>query len=339
VTSEADLAVRVVVARPLAELVGAVLMGRLGSFAEEEVEDPGAVVLTFYPKRGEETADEELLALIPAALRNAGRVRIERRSVLRDWVDGWKDHFHPIVIGRIRVLPPWEASLAPEPRDAGLEAHRLIEVVINPGLGFGTGLHPTTRGTLAMLQADEGAGRAGLGAKGSLVDAGTGSGILAVAAAKLGWEPVLAFDNDPFSLQSALENVAANKVADKVRVCEARVEEASLAWFSGATVLANMTLEPVLVLVRRLGLAGPGRASGRSRRALPPTRTGLPARTGLPSRTTAHSRPGRLVVSGILSGGQEEELVSEAERCGFRPGRRLYEAEWATIELLPLGED
>lgn len=282
-------------------------MERLGPFAEEAVEDAGSVALVFYPATDKDPADDELLALIPSSLRTEGLVRLERRWVSRDWVDGWKDYFRPIVVGRVRVRPPWEASVQVEAADATGKMGQLIDVVINPGLGFGTGLHPTTRGTLALLKADEGSDSAAASGRGTLVDAGTGSGVLAVAAAKLGWDPVVAFDNDPWALVSARENVAANGVAEKVRVYEARVEGASPAWFSGATVLANMTLEPVLTLVRKLD-----------------TGTG--------------SCPRRLVVSGILSGNQEKRLNFEAARHGFTPGRRLCEAEWVTMELLPTEE-
>jgi ribosomal protein L11 methyltransferase len=318
VRPEADLAVRVVVGRPFAEAVGAVLMERWGPFAEEAGDDAGSVALVFYPAPEQSLPDEEVLALLPPVLRHEGRIRAERRSVPRDWVDGWKDHFRPSVIGRIRVRPPWEAPLRRTPSATEERAGGLMEVVINPGLGFGTGLHPTTRGTMALLQASGPAKRGpGLG-RSTLVDVGTGSGILAVAAAKLGWDPVIALDHDPLALVSARDNVAVNGVAEQVQLVEAEVEEASLAWFVGATVLANMTLEPVIALLRRLS-PGSNDEGGPASRIEP-----------------AGRRPRRLVVSGILAGAQEGTLVSEAARCGFVPGGRLYEAEWVTLELLPV---
>ena len=190
-----------------------------------------------------------------------------------------------------------------------------MEVVINPGLGFGTGLHPTTRGTLRLLQegtrraagsAAEPAARSQAGCvagRGSLVDVGTGSGILAIAAAKLGWAPVVALDNDPVALVSARENAAANGVQDDVEIHEVDAVGADERWFAEATVLANMTLEPVSLLVRRL-------AGGAA-------------------------RPRRLVVSGILAGSQEERLIFTARESGFTPGARVYEEEWVSLELLP----
>jgi ribosomal protein L11 methyltransferase len=147
---------------------------------------------------------------------------------------------------------------------------------------------------------------------------GTGSGILAIAAAKMGWGPVMAFDNDPAAVSSARENVAANGVAHRVRVWEAGVDEAEAAWFEEATVLANMTLEPVLELLRRLA-----------------PETGPPGARETASETNWVGSPRRLVVAGILAGAQEDQVVSTARRCGFVPGGRLYEAEWVSMELFP----
>jgi len=136
-------------------------------------------------------------------------------------------------------------------------------------------------------------------AHGALVDAGTGSGILSIAAAKLGWAPVIAFDNDAVALVATRENLAANGVADLVTVHECSVADAPASWFAGATVLANLTLAPLLTLVGRL----------------------------------TDARPNRLVVAGLLAGDQEEDFVREAGRCGLKPGRRLYETEWVSLEF------
>ncbi len=133
----------------------------------------------------------------------------------RDWVEGWRLHFRPVVIGVVRIRPPWES-------EGDLPAG-FVDVVINPGLGFGTGLHPTTRGVLRLLQEEGGervapvGGRSLRRSKGPLVDVGTGSGVLAIAAAKLGWAPILAFDNDSAALVSARANIEANGVRDVVQ--------------------------------------------------------------------------------------------------------------------------
>ena len=263
------------------------MMDYLGPCAEEYAGE--AVTLIFYP--GEQMPkDTEVLAALPDGLAADASVTFERRSVSRDWVDGRKEHFRPVTIGRVRVRPPWEPRA-----DLGDAS---VDVEINPGLGFGTGLHPTTRGTLTLLQ--EGAEACGVSAgRGALVDAGTGSGILCIAAAKLGWRPVTAFDNDALALLSTRENVRQNGVEEMVEVHECDVLEAPPIWFEGATVLANMTLGPVLLLIDKL----------------------------------RGSRLSRVVVSGILAGSQEAQCASEAARCGFTVGRKLYEAEWVSMVL------
>jgi ribosomal protein L11 methyltransferase len=331
--SGVDRAIRVTLPENFAEVAGAVLMDLLGPFELESLgapafsaptpaggtdrgAEPGAeAVLTFYPSAETTPSLEDVLVVLPPAVRVSGQVRLETRDVSRDWVEGWREHFRPVVIGEVRIRPPWEP--APEgvgPAGAASDGVALVDVVINPGLGFGTGLHPTTRGTLRLLQA--GHTRRGSPAqfRGPLVDAGTGSGILAIAAAKLGWGPVFAFDNDPVALASARENVAANGVGGIVEVHQTDVAGASSYWFGGATVLANMTLEPVLVLVRKLAYREHSWTGGEP--------------TG--------GQPCRLVVSGILAGQQESELLGVAGLCGLSCGERLYEAEWVSLELLPV---
>jgi ribosomal protein L11 methyltransferase len=311
-TSGADRVVRVILPQTAAESVGAVLMDLLGPFEQKMVAggtagtrpgDPGRggpdetgqmVALIFYPAAGVQPTLEGILASLPPGLHGSTQVRdvrVEMGYVPRDWVDGWRDHFRPMLIGAVRIRPPWEPPL-PAP----------VDVVIDPGMGFGTGLHPTTRGALRLLQEGAGEAQARGRSRGPLVHAGTGSGVLAIAAAKLGWARVLAFDNDPDALRSARANVEANKVGGLVEVYERDVAGAQLVWFERATVLANMTLEPVTALVRRLA---------------------------------AQPLAGRLVAAGILAGMQERELVRTAHDCGFAPRLRVHEEEWVSVELVP----
>jgi ribosomal protein L11 methyltransferase len=125
----------------------------------------------------------------------------------RDWQTFWRHHFHPISIGqRLEVIPAWEA--APHERAGG----ERIRLLINPGLSFGTGGHFTTRFCLEALERLAGAGRGG-----SLLDVGTGSGILAIAAVRLGYHPVTAIDVDEQALGRARENARLNGVESGVR--------------------------------------------------------------------------------------------------------------------------
>ncbi|MCE5254291.1 MAG: 50S ribosomal protein L11 methyltransferase [Actinomycetia bacterium] len=362
---EVDRAVRVTLAEDLAEIAGAVLMDVLGPFAVEEAQ-PGSggrpdrpATLVFYPGSQAATAEpstaEEVLAALSPTVVEAGQVGVEVCDVPRDWVEGWRDYFRPLVVGGVRIRPPWEPPLQRGGavaqdgvgRGPGVPGGRApVEVVIDPGLGFGTGLHPTTRGALQLLQrvlpegtsapgprpAPGSEGDRSIGEDRRLVDAGTGSGILAVAAAKLGWGRVIAFDNDPLALVSTRENVKANAVEEAVEIHEVDVAAAPAQWFAGATVVANMTLQPVLTLLRRLASATSVAAAAPPAGAAPPAEGGRSTGAG-----PASGGPLRLVVSGILAGGQEYELVQAARECGFRPGRRLYEAEWVSLELLPAG--
>ncbi len=116
-----------------------------------------------------------------------------------DWGEGWKRDFRPLDVGRVRVRPSWIAE--PPPPGA-------VEVVLDPGMAFGTGSHPTTSLCLAALS-DLLALRPGA----SVLDVGTGSGILAVAARKLGAGRVAANDDDPKAVEVARENAEANGVA------------------------------------------------------------------------------------------------------------------------------
>ena len=109
------------------------------------------------------------------------------------WEDAWREFHHGVVIGSLWVGPPWEAAPA-----------ETTPVTIDPGRAFGTGAHPTTRLCLELLQEVEAT---------SLLDVGCGSGVLSIAAAKLGFAPVGAFDLDEVALEMTAENAAANDVA------------------------------------------------------------------------------------------------------------------------------
>ncbi len=120
------------------------------------------------------------------------------------WEDNWRAFHRPVEIGKLWIGPPWE-----EP------AEGLVPVVIDPGGAFGTGAHPTTRLCLELLQELQPA---------SLLDVGCGSGVLAIAAEKLGFSPVVALDNDPEAVEATLTNAEANGVTLDVRLADALVE-------------------------------------------------------------------------------------------------------------------
>lgn len=121
----------------------------------------------------------------------------EKKIVREDWAESWKKHFKPLRIGgKLLVKPSWSKTL---PRRTE------TVVILDPGLSFGTGNHPTTEFCLEVLAKQRTA------APQSFLDAGCGSGILAIAAAKLGYKPVKAFDFDPEAVRIARENAKVNK--------------------------------------------------------------------------------------------------------------------------------
>jgi ribosomal protein L11 methyltransferase len=135
---------------------------------------------------------------------NGPRPRLEIKYLRsRDWANAWKRHFKPIVVGRsLLIRPGWSSRRA---------APGQRVVVLDPGLSFGTGQHPTTRFCLEQIVAlrPRKSGR-------SLLDLGTGSGILAIAARKLGYDPVTAVDHDPAAIRSARMNARSNRVTIQI---------------------------------------------------------------------------------------------------------------------------
>jgi len=169
-----------------------------------------------------------------------GPGKISMAKVRReDWAESWKQHFKPIEIklshrraAQCECLSSQKKSETPVSRPSGTETSLLIMpswsprkprkgqivVVLDPGLGFGTGQHPTTAFCLHELA------RCGkFEARRSFLDIGTGSGILAIAAAKLGYSPVHAFDCDPEAVRVARANARANKVHKKLRIARGDV--------------------------------------------------------------------------------------------------------------------
>ncbi|MCS7088516.1 MAG: 50S ribosomal protein L11 methyltransferase [Thermoflexales bacterium] len=156
----------------------------------------------------------------------------------RDWVEAWKAHYKPLRIGeRVLVCPSWitleEAGAQPED----------ITLVLDPGMAFGTGLHPTTQLCMQALLARVQPGM-------RVLDVGCGSGILAILAAKLGAAHVIGVDTDPEAVQVARENVARNAVSDRVHILAGSFEVAPGHYH---LVVANI-LSGVIVRLLRSGL-------------------------------------------------------------------------------------
>ena len=157
------------------------------------------MMIELFPEGFEELAGPEsieLAAFTDESGAEALRARFDdvRVDAVADgWESEWRRFHRPVTVGSLWIGPPW---LEPDPG--------LIAIVVDPGLAFGTGAHPTTRLCIELLQSLEPA---------SLLDVGCGSGVVAIAAAKLGFEPVTAIDDDEAAILSTERNAAANGVA------------------------------------------------------------------------------------------------------------------------------
>jgi ribosomal protein L11 methyltransferase len=207
---------------------------RAGAVAIEEREASDGLVLIAGVAAGGDT--EPLLAAV------AGRWPAELVPVDLDAaLDAWRDHARLVEVGdRLVVRPPWAR---PSPRASGR-----IELVIDPGRAFGSGAHPSTRLALAALERS-------LVGDARVLDAGCGSGVLAIAALRLGGSRATGIDVDPAALDATRRNAERNGVLDRLSVSDASVDHVAATRGPFELVVANMLL-PQLV-----AMAGPLRAA------------------------------------------------------------------------------
>jgi len=200
-----------------------------------------------------------------------------------DWAHAWKRHYTPQQVGRRLVVVPSWLEYEPAPGDVVLR--------LDPGMAFGTGLHPTTR---MCCQALEDLLQPGA----QVLDVGTGSGILAIAAARLGARHVLAMDIAEESVKAARENVALNGVSDVVQVIRGSPDEnppQSEAW---DLVLANILAHVIVELT--------------------------------PALAACLAPRGRLVAGGIIQD-QEADVLARWSQVGLKPTGRYQDGDWVTL--------
>jgi ribosomal protein L11 methyltransferase len=243
----------------------------------EEERGPGWVEFAIYGPPGEVPDLGELQAAAGGSL-----VDVTTTSVPDDWADRWADFHRPIEVGgRIGVRPSWWDA-----QDG------LIDVVVDPGRAFGTGGHPTTRLSLALLIGLEEAGDA----SGPIADWGTGSGVLAIAASKLGFSPVIGCDREEASLETARANAEVNGVEMTIERVDVREEPPPVR----PTVVANLTANLLQDCAQHL--------------------------------TAGDETPDTVVCSGMLES-ELDDVATAFAAAGLAEAERRAEAEWAALLL------
>jgi len=199
----------------------------------------------------------------------------------KDWNETWKKGFQPVDAGeRFTILPPW-----------GEKRKDRINLVIDPGMAFGTGHHETTRSCLVLME-----NYASKTARESFLDLGTGTGILAIAARKLGYRQVIGIDTDILAIEAARKNIIINQVPD-VEIKEGSLYELQETF----EVIAANLISGVLVLL-------------------------APA-------LSVHMRPGGIaMLSGILFG-QEDEVIKAMEQAGLTLREQYRDGKWLSLVM------
>jgi len=262
-------------------------LGALG-VVEEERPGSGPTLRAFFPETVPALPLEENVRRYLDGARELGFVtpRDLRVTPLADanWADAWRAHFKPRSVGRrLLIVPPWDAEAA----------DGRVVITIEPGRAFGTGHHGTTAGCLEAIETVVERDRPA-----RMLDVGTGSGILAIAAARLGVGAVLAVDDDPDAVACAMANAARNHVADRVRCVLADA--------------ATLREARVPLLVANLLSAAHRRLAAQYRRATTPG--------------------GILLLGGILDAEAADVVAALADHELLHRGSRSVEG-WTTLEL------
>lgn len=263
----------------------------------EEERGEGYVEYAIYGGEGElpELGEVEAAA-------GAGLVEVVATEIPDDWADRWQDFHKPLLVGdRLWLRPSWE-PVHPDPD--------VIDLVVDPGRAFGTGAHPTTRMCLELLLELAAAGEA----SGELTDLGTGSGVLAIAAAKLGWDPVRGYDHEAPAIEASEANAAANGVEITFERHNLREGLPELA----PTLVANLTAPILKLVAQQLVSNGDRRGARRSLHAVAPA-------SPPPIPTTC-------VLSGLLPS-ELDDVAESFAPAGLTEADRRLQGDWAALLL------
>lgn len=255
---------------------------------------PVVNALLELPVLGWQEDDDALVFWLPAGDERNGAVAARLAELRRfgeldvaaevdDWRHAWRRFHRPVKIGQLHVRPSWIEPLADS-----------LDLVIDAGMAFGSGMHPTTRGCLQALCSLP---------RGSLLDLGTGSGVLALAALRLGHKPVYAVDNDAVAIATAEANAADNGLAPTFLIGDVTDPRFSLPQTD--SVVANISLGPILALAKRY------------------------ARVFAPGESPT-AQPRHLVFAGVLVD-EEDQVV--AALPGFVVRQRIVNGEWLSLRL------
>lgn len=205
-----------------------------------------------------------------------------------DWIEIWRKHYRPIELGNVLICPAW---IKQEPKEGQ------ISVIIDSNMAFGTGEHETTSMVLSLMQDYVKNAE-------TVIDVGTGSGILGIAAAKLGAKKVFMTDIDYVAVKSAAHNCEINGVSDKCEVCLNNLLDDKNVF--GDLVLANITADVLLILAEEL----PQRVKG----------------------------GGTLIMSGIIKS-RVDEVIKKYTSIGFTLEKRRDEGEWIALVMKKAGRN
>jgi ribosomal protein L11 methyltransferase len=251
-------------------------------------EDPTApYVITAHLAEAPDAADRveaterALWHLQAFGLRPVGPLRV-RAVDDTDWIDAWKRHYVAQRIGRVVIVPSW----AEEDLRRGE-----VAITLDPGMAFGTGLHPTTRGCLELLQSIE-------PMPDGVLDVGCGSGILALAALRLGAGRAVGIDTDPLAVVASRENAARNGLADRFTAREGTLPAAAAERYP--LVLANLVASVLVELAAQLA---------------------------------AHLAPGGILLAGGIIEPRASEVEDAMRSTGLDVSGRRVGGEWVSLRL------
>lgn len=255
---------------------------------EDEVPEPKVLAVRAYlpvDSRLEETKARLEAALGHMSMMYPMPTPVYKMVDEEDWAEAWKAHYKPVRIGKRLYIRPLWIEIETNPDDVVLS--------LDPGMAFGTGTHPTTQLCLEALEALVQPGV-------QVLDLGCGSGILSIAAVKLGAAHALALDIDPIAVDVSRENAEVNEVADKITVQEGSLETVLSSARRFDLVVANIIAKVIISMARNhLGEV---------------------------------VRPGGLAIfSGIIDD-QADEVEAALRESGLEPYHRRHMGDWVVIE-------